>query len=1210
MAESAGVLRTTSAMSANSTGSGAVINESLEGLVSAVDELKVSLGLGEHVDLSAIEQFINRLRQENEEFRQFAEEAILSAQRLKEERDELQDRLNQTGLEQTMGAALAETQKLKDVADEFEKDLYQQKLAEAAARVAEVEVLKERIADLEEENAGLTQTLNEFRQTTQQLQKLQSHEVRRLQAVEAGVAVDRSNGSKTPPPSVASVASAVAAVEAAGQGAHTGGSRGGAGSGDSSPRATSSGGAATPPRFKPGSRSISSSPKDAKDSARGAAAAPSAEGAAALRVAEQLEEVAGGADSGLLAQAAIALRQLGKRDAALQQQQQENARLKAEVEELNDTMFNKTFKPPSAWAEREIKYKSEKKFWEEQQKELAERVKLLSTEMEAYRGASKTHQLEERIQELEAQLLQTEREKGAARAQLHELQLSTRTAGEFGNAGKKLSPYQGPIGVSVSAGHEVQQMVDHLEHGGVGTESPEMVGAVAAVQRVQGLQAQLHAAATENQHLRRRLQGQQVFSVPASLHEELGQVATATAVMAAAAEIEVKLQRAEAESQALQQLLGGGAVAAGVSGQQDVEPEALAAAAKSIVEQLDSRAQQVEAAGEPGEAAGIWRRALPLQQLREQLGLAEEEQRELEYQVGQLEPVLQQIAAAAEKDGQQIMTVPAVLHKDLGSTAPAATVAAAVAALEERLGEVQQEAADAREQLGLVVHVEQQAQLAAEQQQELEAQLEVRQEGGQDEEVEQLRQQLAAAERKRELAQQQLWQVVELQEQLQKADAKRKELQSQLEQAAGGEGAAELADADQQINLLRAQLQEAAQQPVTLAVQLDAAGGDAAERLTRTEAEADRLRQQLADLQPLRLQLSVADSSGEASPTETAGVGPDAGGSRRSSQHSLPATSPGELLSRIASDASLVYTHEHASALSQERAAADAAWREHQKATMDVPSLLRAKVELETRCQMMEAQLAKMQGELAHVDEANAVMEDHLESAIRTGDVSLLQGMKDKMQAGRNSLSKRMFKRQASKAPSGTKDAQKTADMQSALSSSEEEKNALKRQLAKLSKKYQQVQQQAAHAAGIVAGAQAMQDRGSFDSSGSGEAAANGHDEDGELELLQMREENQMLMEHLVMVKVRQAEMESDYLEAKRQLLRTRERNLQLARRMAELREAAERGDPLPFTPRQGDASNTVTPGATPGKTGGGQDAAPTPKSGRKSLGMLRIPGL
>ena len=70
------LLRTTTASTTASDG-GAVVSESLEGLVSAVDELKRSMGLGEAVDLSAIEQFIARLRQENEEFRQYAEQAIL-----------------------------------------------------------------------------------------------------------------------------------------------------------------------------------------------------------------------------------------------------------------------------------------------------------------------------------------------------------------------------------------------------------------------------------------------------------------------------------------------------------------------------------------------------------------------------------------------------------------------------------------------------------------------------------------------------------------------------------------------------------------------------------------------------------------------------------------------------------------------------------------------------------------------------------------------------------------------------------------------------------------------------------------------------------------------------------------------------------------------------------------------------------------------------
>ena len=49
-------------------------------------------------------------------------------------------------------------------------------------------------------------------------------------------------------------------------------------------------------------------------------------------------------------------------------------------------------------AEREIKYKSERKFWEEQQKEVAARLAALSAELEAHRGASRAPQLEHRIQ--------------------------------------------------------------------------------------------------------------------------------------------------------------------------------------------------------------------------------------------------------------------------------------------------------------------------------------------------------------------------------------------------------------------------------------------------------------------------------------------------------------------------------------------------------------------------------------------------------------------------------------------------------------------------------------------------------------------------------------------------------------------------------------------------------------------------------------------
>lgn len=46
------------------------------------------------------------------------------------------------------------------------------------------------------------------------------------------------------------------------------------------------------------------------------------------------------------------------------------------------------------------------------------------------------------MQELEARLLQSEREKDNLKSQLHETQLSMRQTGEFGNAGVRLSPYR------------------------------------------------------------------------------------------------------------------------------------------------------------------------------------------------------------------------------------------------------------------------------------------------------------------------------------------------------------------------------------------------------------------------------------------------------------------------------------------------------------------------------------------------------------------------------------------------------------------------------------------------------------------------------------------------------------------------------------------------------------------------------------------------
>jgi hypothetical protein len=67
------------------------------------------------------------------------------------------------------------------------------------------------------------------------------------------------------------------------------------------------------------------------------------------------------------------------------------------VAELNDTVFSKSFKAPSAWAEREVKYKMEKRDWESKVEKLRVTLRGLQAENAAYRAASKTSEMEEQI---------------------------------------------------------------------------------------------------------------------------------------------------------------------------------------------------------------------------------------------------------------------------------------------------------------------------------------------------------------------------------------------------------------------------------------------------------------------------------------------------------------------------------------------------------------------------------------------------------------------------------------------------------------------------------------------------------------------------------------------------------------------------------------------------------------------------------------------
>lgn len=68
------------------------------------------------------------------------------------------------------------------------------------------------------------------------------------------------------------------------------------------------------------------------------------------------------------------------------------------MEELNATVFSKSFKAPSAWAEREVKYKAERRDWEAKEARLRDAIGKLEAENARYRADNKAAEFEARIQ--------------------------------------------------------------------------------------------------------------------------------------------------------------------------------------------------------------------------------------------------------------------------------------------------------------------------------------------------------------------------------------------------------------------------------------------------------------------------------------------------------------------------------------------------------------------------------------------------------------------------------------------------------------------------------------------------------------------------------------------------------------------------------------------------------------------------------------------
>lgn len=386
------------------------VSKSLMGLLGAFDHLKEAVGYSkESAEFAAIDHFVREIEAENSQLTSHAVDAIQVAERLKEENQQLLDELMQL----KMTDMVAQTHVLNAVAVEYDKDLVEAQLAAAQAVVDEVENLRERVMELEDENSGLKQTVRELRETQQQLRRLQ--------------VVDQTN---------------TAALGASSR---------------------------TNATIKPNEAQnrvlLETSDSDVKQQTEkhktvaGKFGDDNATDRDPTHVAEALEAIAGGSNDGLVARAARMLHEYASVQQSLKEQRASNEKLTTEIAELNEMMTAKTFKAPSAWAEREVKYKQDKRRWEEEQKAANVQIEQLCRELEDLQSNTGYNALQRRIEDLEARLVESERDRVSARAALHDLELASRASeGEFSTSGVK--PYRGP---RPGADGEVNMAVERIE---------------------------------------------------------------------------------------------------------------------------------------------------------------------------------------------------------------------------------------------------------------------------------------------------------------------------------------------------------------------------------------------------------------------------------------------------------------------------------------------------------------------------------------------------------------------------------------------------------------------------------------------------------------------------------------------------------------------------------------------------------------------------
>ncbi|KAG7671209.1 hypothetical protein Ndes2526B_g02324 [Nannochloris sp. 'desiccata'] len=1343
------------------------VSQSLVGLMGAFENLKQAVGYSaaqESEEFAEFQHFIQEMEAENTQLRMHAVEAIQVAERLREENSTLLDEMTQAKLDDMV----EQSKELDKVVLEYDQEVMEARVAEADAVLEEVAELRSRVSELEEENTGLSEMLNEMRQSQQQLVKLQAME--QQQAIEGqGESIGAENNSAemmTQQHKGLSTPVGAGLVSAAGAGAAASvasAARDGADAESSSPSfMTAEPGPDELTPTQPPSSHEKSAMLTTPGSTRGASKDP-------VAVAEALSAVAGSAEGGVAATAARMLRDYAAVQLALEQERASKKELQVEVDRLDEIISSKTFKAPSAWAEREVKYKQEREKWEESRKEAELKMSKMKVELDSLRCTSGAAALERRIEELEARLLESKREHTAAKASLHEMELASRASvGEFSLTGVK--PYSGP---KFSEQGEVHQAISNIESSGgtptrvsprgasglqaaaavvANTTTPGGGASVSFNPNLGGHDGELHATpprvlggdeevssssnmaaqqiATlqrENTRLKAQLEkaGLGVAGAAAALEtpqvvrqamnsttakkakdledqlaitqqeraellKELETMKEAAAARGAeeAQRVTLQLRIAETEARTEVALLQHGvdaesarSLAALTAQLQDAQQREETALAKLQEMKAVSLTINVSSNASPANPAAA---ATAKKEMEQEEEILEEQVHAMQVEQEKLQDQIKEVAVAATVS-QKLLSTPAIRAGETSAESLSDDIAgflaeAAAASNMETLvledqekekatmtaaGELPAEAVDRISSLQTQLKAAEQALAALEkgvapiqmhisvagvaaqqQKQDATVQKQRHEDGSGNDAVVPVQMRIAVnegpsetmvkvpitllsgeeavasirmpinisntaavpvlvapapinfsvnvsevpeapvhlpitvgGETRNEVPVKFAFNVAETAAQ---PPQERQHLSMPINISGSDAGTAAAATATTAAEApVRMAINIAGDQAAPIQVPLNISGGmrepsqvkipitiatdpikekrmkQLEEMLKAANEEEERLRRDLEALVPVKLNFSLAGEGGGGA-AGAVGMSP--------SPHPV-----GTGMSRRSSAASFEYSAE---GLAQDRAAVEAAWEDHVKST-DVPSLMRAKAELETQCQMLQQKLDKLQAQLEDVGRENVQIHESIEDAVRSGDVGILSGLRDGLKSSKTkvistSRSFKVFGKKKEKGSGGgggvsskeTKSAMH--DTQDALHQPEVERNVLQRHFDRMSKKKEKgsSKTQAAVAAGgtvVVGGAAGLaavvegeEGHKELEQYAGSEVGSDDH-EDVINELGSLRNENGMLMEHLVTTKVRLAEVEGDYLESRRALLRSREKQMQLARQIMEL---------------------------------------------------------